>query len=61
MDNAIQQAVGLLEGFTEKELSFALGVLKQIPERRLNDDSYVCDFGYVHGDFNDETKEAFEE
>lgn len=61
MDSIIQQAVTLLEGFNEKEMNFALGVLKQIPERHITDDSYVCDYGYVHGDFNDETKEAFEE
>jgi len=61
MDNAIQQAVGLLESFTEKEQKFALNVLKQIPQRQIDDDSYVCEFGYVHGAFNDESKEAFEE
>jgi len=61
MDAIIQQAVSLLEGFNEKEQNFALNVLKQIPERRITEDSYVCDYGYVHGDFNDETKEAFEE
>jgi len=61
MDDVIQQAIGLLKGFSEKEKLFALGVLKQIPERQINDDSYVCDFGYVHGEFNDESKEAFEE
>lgn len=50
-----------MNGFTEAEQNFALNVLKQIPERRLNENSYVCEYGYVHGDFNDETKEAFEE
>jgi len=61
MDAVIQQAVGLLQGFNEKERNFALNVLKQILERRITEDSYVCDYGFVHGDFNDETKETFEE
>jgi len=57
----MQEAINLLQGFSEKEQNFALRVLQQIPNRKLNEDSYVCEFGYVHGDYNDETKAAFEE
>ena len=61
MDATIQQAISLLNNFSEVEKSFALNVLKQIPKRRLDEHSYVCEFGYVHGAFNEETLQAFEE
>ena len=61
MNGVIQQAVGLLKGFTEKEMAFALGVLRQIPERRIDDNSYVCEYGYIHGQYNEETVAAIEE
>ena len=61
MTATMQQAIDLLQGFSEKEQSFALRILQQIPDRKINEDSYVCEFGYIHGDFNDETKAAIEE
>jgi len=61
MTATMQQAIDLLQGFSEKEQNFALRILQQIPNRTITEDSYVCDFGYVHGEYNDETKAAFEE
>ena len=61
MTTVVQQAIDLLQGFSEKELDFAINVLKQIPKRRIGDDSYVCEYGYVHGEPNDETIDAIEE
>jgi len=60
-DGVLQRALDMLKNFTDKEMTFALGVLEQIPQRRIDDNSYVCEYGYVHGEFNQETKEALEE
>ena len=61
MNATVQQAMDLLSGFSEREQHFALNILKQIPERRISDNSYVCEYGYVHGEFNNETIAAMEE
>ena len=61
MDVMVNQAMDMLKTFDNKQLNFALNILRQIPQRRINENSYVCEYGYVHGDFNDETKAAFEE
>ncbi|MCL2357008.1 MAG: hypothetical protein FWC70_07610 [Defluviitaleaceae bacterium] len=61
MTATIRQALDLLQGFSEKEQKFALNVLMQIPERNIDENSYVCDYGYVHGVPNAETIAAIEE
>lgn len=61
MSVAVQESITLMNGFNEKEMTFAINILKQIPERRLDENSYVCEYGYVHGAFKDDDIEAFEE
>ncbi|MCL2420405.1 MAG: hypothetical protein FWD03_00975 [Defluviitaleaceae bacterium] len=61
MNTTVQQAIDLLNGFDEKEQRFALNVLRQIPSRCISGDSYVCEFGYVHGEYNADTVAAMEE
>jgi hypothetical protein len=60
-DAVIQQIINLLNNFNDAEKSFALNILKQIPERQIDENSYVCAHGYVHGAFNEDTMQAFDE
>ena len=61
MNALMQETMDLMSGFSEIQQRFVLSIVRQVPERRITGDSYVCEYGYVHGEYNDEMKAAFEE